>query len=130
MRTAADDELYYFTLVPSLLRSTQVLQKPCQGNFGKFQGTGESRFGGSEKNLYFLNIPKRQHKLVWDYKQGNLVSYFLNNAAKTCLYGLKISVNIEIEYVLQSKAFFRLSSNLHTSCLSTFKFHSFKYFNW
>ena len=62
MRTAADDELYYFTLVPSLLRSTQVLQKPCQGNFRKFQGTGESRFGGSEKNRYFLNIPSEE---IW-----------------------------------------------------------------
>ena len=36
-------------------------------------------------------IPKWQHKLAWDYKRGKLVSYFLNNAAKTCLYGLKIS---------------------------------------
>ena len=27
-----------------------VLQKPCQGNFGKFQRSGQSRFGGSEKD--------------------------------------------------------------------------------
>ena len=92
----------------SLLRITSgvFLQKPCQGNFGKFQGSGESRFGGSEKDRYFLKIPKWQHKLVRDYKRGKLVSYFLNNAAKTCLYGLKISGNIEIEHFFQSKAFF------------------------
>ena len=96
----------YFTLVPSLLSSTQVLQKPCQGNFAKFQGSGKSRFGGSEKDRYFLKIPKWQHKHVRDYKRRKLVSYFLNNAAKTCLYGLKISENIDIEHIFQSKAFF------------------------
>ena len=32
----------------------------------------------------------------------------LNNAAKTCLYGPKISENIEIEHISQSKAFFIL----------------------
>ena len=48
----------YFTLVRSLLHSMQVLQKPCQGNFGKFQGSGESRFGVSEKDSYFLKITK------------------------------------------------------------------------
>ena len=46
----------------------QVLQKPHEGNFGKFQGSGESRLGGSEKDCYFLKIPKWQHKLVRDYK--------------------------------------------------------------
>ena len=107
----------------SLLRFTfAVLQKPCQGNFEKFQGSGESRFSGSEKDRYFLKIPKWQHKLVRDYKRGKLVSYFLNYAAKTCLYGLKILENIEIEHVFQSKALFHLSSNLRTSCLSAFKF--------
>ena len=106
----------YFTLVPSLLRSTQVLQKPCHGNFGKFQGSGESRFGVPEKDRYFLKIPKWQHKHVRDYKRGKLVSYFLYDAAKICLYGLEISENIDIEHVFQSKPFFRLRSNLHTSC--------------
>ena len=107
----------------SVLRITiAVLQKPCQGNFGNFQGSGESRFGGFEKDRYFLKIPKWQHKFVWDYKRGKLVSYFLNNAAKTCLYGLKISESTEIEHVFQSKAFFHLSSNLHTSCLSAFNY--------
>ena len=37
---------------------------------------------------------------------GKLVSYFLNNAAKTCLYGLKISENIEIGHFFQSRTFF------------------------
>ena len=56
------------------------------------------------------------------YKWGKLVSYSLNNAAKTCLYGLKISENIEIGHFFQSRAFFHLSSNLHTSCLSAFDY--------
>ena len=91
----------------SLLRITfTALQKPCHGNLGKFQGSGESRFGSSEKDRYFLKIPKWQHKVVWNYKRGKVVSYFLNNDAKTWLYVLKISENIEIEHVFQSKAFF------------------------
>ena len=98
-----------------------VLQKPCQVNFGKFQRSGESRFGGSEKDRWFLKIPKWQHKLARYYKRGKLVSYFLNNAAKTCLYGLKISENIEIGHFFQSRTLFHLNSNLHTSCLSAFK---------
>ena len=84
------------------------MQEPCQGNFGKFQGSGESRLGSSGKDRYFLKIPRWQHKLVRDYKRRKLVSYFRNNAAKTwlCLYGLNISENIDIEHVFQSKAFF------------------------
>ena len=49
-----------------------------------------------------------------------MVSYFLNNAAKTS-YWLKISENIKIEHVFQSKAFFHLTTYLHTSCFSVFK---------
>ena len=71
-----------------------VLQKPCLENFGKFQEFGEIRFDGSEKDRCFLKILKWQHKLVWDHKRRKLVSCFLNNAAKTCLYELKISENI------------------------------------
>ena len=70
-----------------------------------FQEFDENSFGGSEKNRYFLKIIKWPHKLVREYKRGNLVSYFLNNAAETCLYGLNTSENIEIEHVFQSKAF-------------------------
>ena len=83
-----------------------VLQKPCQGKFGKFHGSSESGFCSSEKDFCFLKIPKWQHKLVWDYKRGTMLYYFLNNAAKICLYRLKISGNIEIEHVFQFKAFF------------------------
>ena len=74
-----------------------------------------------KKIVIFLKIPKCQDKLVLDYKRGKLVSCFLNNAAKKCLYGPKISENIEIEHVFHSKAFFHLSSYLHASCLSAFK---------
>ena len=89
-----------------LLRSTKVLQKPCPANLGKFQGSDESRFDGSEKDRYFLKIPKWQHKIVQDYKLRKLVSYFLNNVTKTCLYWLKMSENIEIDHVFQFKHFF------------------------
>ena len=103
--------IFVFTSTSLLSLTFAVLQKQYQGDFGKFQGSGKSRSGGSEKDRYFLKIPKWQHKLVRDYKRGKLVSYFLNNAAKTCLHGLKI----------QSKVFFHLGSNLRTSCLSAFK---------
>ena len=53
-----------------------------------------------------MKIPKWQHELAWYYKRGNLISYFLNNAAKTCLYRLKILENIEIGHFFQSRAFF------------------------
>ena len=115
----------YSKCLPPLLVFTSLLcitsaalQKPCDGNFWKFQGSGKSRFGGSGKGCYFVKISKWQYKLVRNYKQGNLVSYFLSNIVKTWLYGLNISENIEI---FQSKAFFHLKSNLHTSCFSTFK---------
>ena len=93
----------------SLLHITfTVLQKPCQGNFGKFQGSGESRFYVPTNDRYFLKIPKWQHKLVGDNKRGKLVPYFLNIAAKACLYGLKISEKIGIERVFQYRAFSHL----------------------
>ena len=66
--------------------------------FRKFQEFDKSRFGGPAKDRYFLKFLTRQHKLFRDCKRGKLVSYFLNNAAKTCFYGLKISENIEIEF--------------------------------
>ena len=69
-----------------------------------------------------MKIPKWQHELARYYKRGQLVSYFLNIATKTCLYGLKISENIEIGHFFQSRTFFHLSSKLHTSCLSAFKY--------
>ena len=78
-----------------------------------------------EKRSLFLIIAKQRHNLARYYKRGNLVSYFQNNAAKTCIYGLRISQNIEIEHVFQSKTLFHLSSNLHTSFLSVFKVSHF-----
>ena len=57
----------------------------------RFQGSRKSTFGGSEKDRYFLKIPKWQHKLALDYNQGKVPYYFVNNAPKTCLYGLKYS---------------------------------------
>ena len=82
----------------------------------KFQGIIECRFGGSEKERYFLKIPKWQHKLIREYKRRKLASYFLDNAAKTYFYGPKISENFKMNHVFQSKSFFNHSSFLHTSC--------------
>ena len=115
--------VFVFTSTSLLCIKFEVLQKPCQENFGKFQGSGESRFGNSEKDRYFLKIA-RQYKLVRNYKGGKLVSYFLNIATKICSYGLRISENIEIKHVFQFKGFFHRSSNLQTSCLNTFKITS------
>ena len=87
---------------PSLLAFASFLcslTDTMSKNFGKFQEFGVSKFDGPEKDRYFLKILKWQHKLVRDYKRGKLVSYFLNNAPKTCLYGLKNSDNIEIEHI-------------------------------
>ena len=81
----------------------------------KFQGFFEGRSGSSEKDRYFMKISKWQHKLILKYKRRKLTSYFLDNAAKTCSYGLSISENIEIKHVFQSKLFFHHSNFLHTS---------------
>ena len=65
-----------------------------------------------------MKIPKWQHELVRCYKQGKLVCYFLINAAKTCIYGLKISKNIEIGHLFQSRAFFHLCVAIFTQVAS------------
>ena len=45
--------------VLSFLRITfAVLHKLYQQTFGKFKEFGESKFGGSEKDIYFLKILK------------------------------------------------------------------------
>ena len=67
---------------------------------------------------HVLSFTQRNRALQLNIK---LVSYFLNNAATTYLYGLKVSENIEIKDVFQSKAFFHLSRNLPKSCLREFK---------
>ena len=91
--------LYLFSLLSNRCCLTEIMAR-------NFPGPSKSRFGDSEKELYILKIPKLQHKLVREYKVGELVSHFLNNVAKACLHGLKISENIEIKHVVQSKTFF------------------------
>ena len=71
----------------------------------KFQGFIKCRFGGSEKDCYFLKIPKWQHKLIREYKRGKLASYFLDNGEKTCSCGPKTSGNIKINNIFLSKSF-------------------------
>ena len=87
----------------------------------KFQGFGEWRFGGCEKDRYFLKTQNWQHKLIREYKRAKLASCFLDNAAKTRSYELKISENIEIKHAFQSKFFFHHIKFLYISCLSAFK---------
>ena len=86
-------------------RSYRNHVKEISGNFKDLAKVGLAVL---KKDRYFLAIPKWQYEHVQDYKWGKLVSYFLNNVPKTCLYGLKISENIDIEHVFQSKAFFVL----------------------
>ena len=105
-----------------------VLEKPCEGNFGKFQEFGESRFGGSEKDHYFLKILKWQHKLVRDYKREKLVYYFLNNAAKACLYKLKIPEKLSMSFSL--KHFFisvAISTQVASAPLTVWSFNQTPY---
>ena len=45
--------------------------------------------------------------------------FLLNYASKTCLGGLKVSENSEIEHVFQSKAFF-ISLSISTQVASAF----------
>ena len=45
--------LCFSSVLSYALPLQSVFQKPCQGNFVKFQGSGESRFGGSEKDRFF-----------------------------------------------------------------------------
>ena len=61
-----------------------------------------------------MKIPKWQHELARYYKQGKSVSYFLNNAAKICLYGMKILENIEIGHFFQCRTFFFISVAIFT----------------
>ena len=74
-----------------------------------------------KKNRWFLKIPKWQNKLVRKYRRGKLFFSFINNAANTCSYDLKISRDIEILYVFHFKAFFHPFNNFHRVCLSAFK---------
>ena len=103
--------LHFNALQGSHVHVNVLLQKPCQVdlavlkkiiNFWRFQNCSTNLLG-----IY--------------YKRGKVVSYFLNNAAKTCLYGLKKLENIEIGYFFQSRTFFHLSSNLHTCWLTVFR---------
>ena len=106
-----------FSVFTSLLRVIfAVIQNPCHKNVEKFQEFGESRLGGSENDIYFLKTQKWHHKLVRNYKRAKLTSYLLNNAAKTCLYELNVSENIDSEHIFQSKAL----SHPHASFLSVF----------
>ena len=53
-----------------------------------------------------MKIPKWQDELARYYKQGKLVSYFLNNASKTCLYGLNIQRTLKLDIFLSLEHFF------------------------
>ena len=90
----------------------------CRNHANDISRSGASRLGGSEKDRWFLKTPKWQHKLVRKYRRGELFFDFINNAANTCSYDLKISRNIEIKCVFHSKAFFHPFNNFHTGCLS------------
>ena len=73
-----------------------------------FEGSSRKRFLGSNKNRCFLKTSKWQHKLVQEFKRQKLVSYFLNHAAKTCSYGLKIYRTLKSSMYFILKNFFIL----------------------
>ena len=98
-----------------------VLQKPCQGNFRKFKDLARVNLGFWKRLLIFED----SKMAAWTcsvLQARKLISYFLNNAAKTCLYGLNISENVEIGYFFQCRTFLHPSGNLHRSYLSAFKY--------
>ena len=101
----------YFT--PFTLMQYAGLTETMSRKFREISRIWEELFGGSEKDCYFLKII-----VVRDYKRRKLVSYFLNNAAKTWLYELKISENVEIKHVFQSQAFFFVSVAISTHVVS------------
>ena len=47
-------------------------------------------------------------KHVCEYRQGKLFFWFSNSITKTCSYGLKILMIIEIKYVFHFKAYFHV----------------------
>ena len=47
-----------------------------------------------------MKIPKWEHKLVWNYKRGKLVSFFLNNASKTLLYKFQRTLKLSMFFSL------------------------------
>ena len=53
---------------------------------GNFKDPTKVGLAVLKKDRYFLKIPKWQYKHIRDYKRGKLVFYFLNNAAKICVY--------------------------------------------
>ena len=64
----------------------------------KFQGLGECRFDGSEKDRYYLKIPNLQHQFTREFKRGKLASFFLDNAPKMFIWA-KDFRNIEIKHI-------------------------------
>ena len=72
----------------------------------KFQGSGESWFGGFEKIRIFWRFQNGSINLFGNASQESWFLIFKKNAVKTRSYGLKISEIIEIKYVFQSKGFF------------------------
>ena len=57
---------------------------------GNFKDPARVDSSGFRKHCYFVKIPKWQHELVQNDKQGKLVSFFLNNAAKPKLCRLNL----------------------------------------
>ena len=68
-----------------------------------------------------INLPGNKNQEIW-------FLFFKNNAAKKFSHWLKISEDIEIKHVFQSRALFQVSYSLHTCCLRAFKFNSWSNF--
>ena len=80
----------------------------------KFQGFWAKRFGDAAKHCWFHNDSQ-------EYSRGKLVFRFSNDVTKTCSYRSKLTMKIEIKYLVHFKAYFHIFSIFRTGCLSTFK---------
>ena len=108
----------YNSCLPSLLAFTYFMPYVCSPfTFCVYRNHVE-KFSGDFKNLarvglailrkifIFIKFWNGSIKLFGITSEQSEVFYFLNNDAKTCLYGLNISGSIEIEHIFKSKAFF------------------------
>ena len=100
--------LLVFTSLWPLLSRTQLLQKPCQGNF-----KDPARVG-----LVVL----KKIVIFWRFQNGSITLFRITREENWFLisliillkhlYELKFPENIDIDHVFQYEAFFRLSSKL------------------
>ena len=94
--------------------STKIISQKFQGFWGK-------TFGDAAKYCWFHNDSINFRGKTSINSRGKLVFRFSNDVAKTCSYRSKLTMKIEIKYLVHFKAYFHIFSIFRTGCLSTFK---------